>query len=269
MQRDRVPIGYVLCSYILYRYIIKGAKEPAARRWETGGQRLGVELRRRKKSRLHPPYISPPRLQCFRVEPAVADWLPHSPVRAQLRHTVLRMLRLPAARPLALCFPANGGTSLTPALSLAAGSWSPSGCAWALGDRSRLLLRYFLSLGGSQSALSSSQGTLYSYQAGWLFSLALPGLVSKDSARVSPTKSIRLSRIWRTSDTARTRAGLWTCALFSIGTSKQVSAAALRHPGAAHIPPQHPADTERSYGNACRDVASRRMKLRWRDRRRQ
>jgi hypothetical protein len=27
---------------------------------------------------------------CFRVEPAVADWLPHSPVRAQLRHTVLQ-----------------------------------------------------------------------------------------------------------------------------------------------------------------------------------
>jgi hypothetical protein len=26
----------------------------------------------------------------FRVEPAVADWLPHSPVRAQLRHTVLQ-----------------------------------------------------------------------------------------------------------------------------------------------------------------------------------
>src|ERR1700738_2284282 len=25
-----------------------------------------------------------------RVEPAVADWLPHSPVRAQLRHTVLQ-----------------------------------------------------------------------------------------------------------------------------------------------------------------------------------
>ena len=26
----------------------------------------------------------------FRVEPSVAGWLPHSPVRAQLRHTVLQ-----------------------------------------------------------------------------------------------------------------------------------------------------------------------------------
>jgi hypothetical protein len=34
---------------------LRGAKEPAARRWETGSQRLGVELRRRKKSRHHPP----------------------------------------------------------------------------------------------------------------------------------------------------------------------------------------------------------------------
>jgi hypothetical protein len=72
----------------------------------------------------------------------------------------MRMLRLPAARPLALRFPANGGTSLTPALLLASGSWSPSRCAWALIDRSRLLLRFFFSLGGSQSDLSSSQGTL-------------------------------------------------------------------------------------------------------------
>jgi hypothetical protein len=35
----------------------QGAKEPrsqGARRWETGSQRLGVELRRRKKSRHHP-----------------------------------------------------------------------------------------------------------------------------------------------------------------------------------------------------------------------
>ena len=57
--------------------------------------------------------------------------------------------------------------------------------------------------------------------------------------------------------------------LFSLGISKQVSAAALRHPGASHIPPQHPADTERLYGNAYRDVASRLMKLCWRDRCRQ
>jgi hypothetical protein len=69
-------------------------------------------------------------------------------------------------------------------------------------------------------------------------------------------------------DTARARVGLCLQAV-SLGISKQVSAAALHHPGAAHIPPQHPADTERLYGNACRDVASRLMKLRWRDRRRQ
>jgi hypothetical protein len=46
------------------------------------------------------------------------------------------------------------------------------------------------------------------------------------------------------------------------GITKQVSATALRHSGAARIPPQHPADIEHLYGNACRDVASRRVKLR-------
>jgi hypothetical protein len=35
-------------------------------------------------------YATNTEFQCFRVEPAVADWLPHSPVRAQLRHTVLQ-----------------------------------------------------------------------------------------------------------------------------------------------------------------------------------
>ena len=69
-------------------------------------------------------------------------------------------------------------------------------------------------------------------------------------------------------DFLQRRVGLCLHAV-SLGISKQVSAAALRHPGASHIPPQHPADTERLYGNACRDVASRLMKLRWRDRCRQ
>ncbi len=36
------------------------------------------------------PIILYQRAFSFRVEPAVADWLPHSPVRAQLRHTVLQ-----------------------------------------------------------------------------------------------------------------------------------------------------------------------------------
>src|ERR1700680_5190605 len=35
-------------------------------------------------------YSRTPVLLYFRVEPAVADWLPHSPVRAQLKHTVLQ-----------------------------------------------------------------------------------------------------------------------------------------------------------------------------------
>ena len=35
-------------------------------------------------------FAAGPELLNFRVEPAVADWLPHSPVRAQLRHTVLQ-----------------------------------------------------------------------------------------------------------------------------------------------------------------------------------
>src|SRR5580704_3788696 len=35
-------------------------------------------------------YSCTPELLNFRVEPAVSDWLPHSPVRAQLRHTVLQ-----------------------------------------------------------------------------------------------------------------------------------------------------------------------------------
>src|ERR1700724_882078 len=35
-------------------------------------------------------FLTRPVLLYFRVEPAVADWLPHSPVRAQLRHTVLQ-----------------------------------------------------------------------------------------------------------------------------------------------------------------------------------
>jgi hypothetical protein len=38
----------------------------------------------------------------------------------------------------------------------------------------------------------------------------------------------------------------------SLGISKQVSAPALRHPGAAHIQSQHLADTERLYGTTCR-----------------
>jgi hypothetical protein len=38
----------------------QGAKEPTARRWETGSQRQGVELRRRKKPTPPPHYISPP-----------------------------------------------------------------------------------------------------------------------------------------------------------------------------------------------------------------
>src|ERR1700726_1154218 len=35
-------------------------------------------------------FLTRPELLNFRVEPAVAGWLPHSPVRAQLRHTVLQ-----------------------------------------------------------------------------------------------------------------------------------------------------------------------------------
>jgi hypothetical protein len=177
----------------------------------------------------------PPELLNFRVEPAVADWLPHSPVRAQLRHTVLqagislrrwsgpfhavwhplarpvplsvtvslalpssalcppflcvpptvssarhppsllagslgsvrhfscgtmRMLRLPAARPLALRSPVSGGYLLDSQLfrsprapgvpPAAPGRWS-TGLAPCSGS---------FSLGGSQSDLSSSQGTL-------------------------------------------------------------------------------------------------------------
>src|SRR5271165_6532767 len=49
----------------------------------------------------------------------------------------MRMLRLPAARPLALRFLRATVTSLTPFLSLASGSWSCFRDAWALVFRSR------------------------------------------------------------------------------------------------------------------------------------
>ena len=55
----------------------------------------------------------------------------------------MRMLRLPAARPLALGF---FRTTVPPCLhffSLASGSWSRSRCAWALVYRSRRTLRFF------------------------------------------------------------------------------------------------------------------------------
>ncbi len=179
------------------------------------------------------------RFSDFRVEPAVADWLPHSPVRAQLRHTVLqarislrsylwlfrclvpcwhrvslvvfpihsfqarhppsllggslgsvrhfsrgtmRMLRLPTAPPVALRFPSNDGYLLD---SISFRSPRASGvlsrCAWALVYRSRRTTPV-LSIEGSQSDLSSSQGTL---------SCFCPALRPRSDLRAKPFAALR------------------------------------------------------------------------------
>ena len=55
----------------------------------------------------------------------------------------MRMLRLPAARPIALRFPSSDGYLLYSISFARFGSWSCSRCAWALVYRSRRTLRFF------------------------------------------------------------------------------------------------------------------------------
>ncbi len=101
----------------------------------------------------------------------------------------MRMLRLPTAPPVALRFPSNDGYLLD---SISFRSPRASGvlsrCAWALVYRSRRTTPV-LSIEGSQSDLSSSQGTL---------SCFCPALRPRSDLRAKPFAALRFCPAVRT-----------------------------------------------------------------------